>query len=79
MKILFILFILVSFLFITSLILISKWCNKRKWYVDILVRKESCWIGLHYSPKLNRYCLNYFPCVTITWSSISYNEQFNKT
>jgi len=33
----------------------------------IIIRKESFWIGLHYSKACKRYCLNIIPCVTIWW------------
>lgn len=31
----------------------------------ILFRKESFWIGLHYSKACKRFCLNLIPCITI--------------
>lgn len=31
----------------------------------VLVRKESLWIGAHYSPTERRWCINLIPCVTI--------------
>ena len=34
----------------------------------ILCRKESFWIGLHYSKYNKRYCLNILPCITIWWT-----------
>lgn len=36
-----------------------------KW--GVLLRKESAWIGCHYSEYNKRYCLNIVPCVTIWW------------
>lgn len=40
----------------------------------ILIRKESFWIGLHYSIFNKRYCLNILPCVTIWWVKKGGNE-----
>ncbi len=31
----------------------------------VLVRKESLWIGAHYSPTERRWCINLLPCITI--------------
>lgn len=33
-----------------------------------LWRKESCWVGCHYSKECKRYCLNIIPCLTIWWT-----------
>ena len=40
----------------------------------ILIRKESFWIGLHYSKFNKRYCLNILPGVTIWWVKKGGNE-----
>lgn len=39
-----------------------------KW--GIIVRRESFWIGCHYSNYNKRYCLNIIPCFTIWWIKI---------
>lgn len=33
--------------------------------VGLLVRKESFWVGVHYSPFNKRFCINLIPCVTV--------------
>lgn len=37
----------------------------QKTTVGVLVRKESLWIGAHYSSVERRWCINLVPCVTI--------------
>jgi hypothetical protein len=32
-----------------------------------LLRKNSLWMGLHYSKYTKRYCFNILPCCTIWW------------
>lgn len=36
----------------------------------LLFRPESLWVGLHWSPKTRRFCLNIIPMFTI-WVSMS--------
>lgn len=31
----------------------------------ILLNKNGCWIGAHYSPYNKRWCINVLPCVTL--------------
>lgn len=31
----------------------------------VLFRKESLWVGAHYSPFNKRWCINIVPCITI--------------
>lgn len=35
-----------------------------QWKWGWLVRKESFWFGVHYSPHNKRWCINLIPCVT---------------
>ena len=42
--------------------------ERREKKIGILFRKESFWIGLHYSKANQRFCLNIIPCVTIWWT-----------
>lgn len=37
----------------------------RRWRFGVLVRKESAWIGVHYSPYNKRWCINLVPFVTV--------------
>lgn len=41
--------------------------NSKRHY-GYLFRKESFWIGLHYSKECKIYCLNLIPCLTIWWT-----------
>lgn len=47
--------------------LASTWRSKIviKTTVGILFRLTSLWIGVHYSHREKRYCVNLLPCVTI--------------
>lgn len=42
--------------------------NEAKRHFGILFRKESFWMGVHYSKECKRYCLNILPCITIWWT-----------
>ena len=33
--------------------------------VGLIIRWGSCWIGLHWSRKHKRLCINPLPCVTV--------------
>lgn len=33
--------------------------------IGLLLRIQSFWIGIHYSPYNKRFCINLIPCVTI--------------
>lgn len=33
--------------------------------IGILIRLASFWIGIHYSIKCKRLCINLLPCITI--------------
>jgi hypothetical protein len=33
--------------------------------VGLLLRKESWWIGIHWSPYNRRFCINIFPMLTL--------------
>lgn len=33
--------------------------------VGLLIRLESFWLGIHYSPYNKRFCINLLPCITI--------------
>lgn len=35
------------------------------WRWGWLVRKESLWVGVHYSEYNKRFCINLIPCVTL--------------
>jgi len=36
----------------------------RRWRFGYLIRKESAWVGVHYSPHNKRWCINLIPFVT---------------
>lgn len=38
--------------------------NPPRWKWGWLARKESAWIGVHYSPHNKRWCINLIPFVT---------------
>lgn len=39
--------------------------NPERWAWGVLVRKASCWIGVHYSDYNKRWCINLIPFVTV--------------
>lgn len=42
--------------------------------IGILFRIASFWIGIHYSPRTKRICINPIPCVTI-WIVLKGGEE----
>jgi len=44
---------------------IEGWSERRAWKWGWLVRRESLWMGVHYSPHNKRWCINLLPCVTL--------------
>lgn len=42
---------------------LPKKSKKAAW--GLLFNKNAWWIGMHYSPRYKRYCINLIPCVTI--------------
>lgn len=39
--------------------------ERKRWRFGLLIRKESCWVGVHYSPYNKRWCINVLPFVTV--------------
>jgi hypothetical protein len=39
--------------------------DEARWNWGWLVRKESLWMGVHYSAFNKRWCINLIPCVTL--------------
>lgn len=38
--------------------------QQKRWHCGLLFRPGSLWIGIHWSKKNKRWCINLIPCVT---------------
>lgn len=56
----------VSFMLITNAMLCLQSYNFK---IGMLFNKGAFWIGVHYSPYNQRYCINFVPFVTL-WISL---------
>lgn len=49
--------------------LASFYIRKDMWYLNLVVRWSSFWIGLHRSSAGDSYCLALLPCIVLQWTN----------
>ena len=45
------------------------------WYIDLVTRLGSFWVGVHYSSNYQAYCISPLPCITLRIGKTKYKKE----
>lgn len=54
--------------------MVKRLITKPNFYVDLIVRLGSLWVGVHYSERFESYCIAVLPCVVLRVGKTEYKQ-----